>query len=484
MHALGFDTEHGAVRESGLDLVVSTQEERMLAELGVPFERVRVGRPLKDQLDDLNGEIPGGYDDWAGIQAHMHAAAARNPAICEVVDLTDRYGTPATHEGRHIIGVRISENVGMEETEPAMLIVAAHHSREIGTPVAALRAIDNLVDGYGVNTQVTQAIDQNEIWIVPLWNPDGYEHVYNVDDFWRKNRRNNGDGTIGVDLNRNYPVGWAACGGSQKTWSEIYEGPSPASEPETQTMLAFASDRRFAKVADVHSYASEVRYGYGCWDHPWDPHFGSIAADLSTLSGYQGATRSSCCLGGDIHMHTNTNGSLSFLWEIGTTFHPTYASAQAEADVLWNAFLELISSPIAVSGQVTNSISGAPVEATVEFLTLPFANGETHRSAPRHGLYHAHPPAGSYSVRFQAEGFAAQDHTVVVNSTGDAVVLDIALVPNCAADVNGDGALTPTDFTAWIDAFNNNTAGCDQNNDGMCRPTDFTAWIDNFNAGC
>jgi len=54
----------------------------------------------------------------------------------------------------------------------------------------------------------------------------------------------------------------------------------------------------------------------------------------------------------------------------------------------------------------------------------------------------------------------------------------------CVADVNGDGMLSPTDFTAWINAFNNQLPECDQNGDGSCTPTDFTAWIANFNAGC
>jgi len=54
----------------------------------------------------------------------------------------------------------------------------------------------------------------------------------------------------------------------------------------------------------------------------------------------------------------------------------------------------------------------------------------------------------------------------------------------CVADVNGDGMLSPADFTAWIAAFNSGAAGCDQNADGMCTPADFTAWIANFNAGC
>ena len=55
---------------------------------------------------------------------------------------------------------------------------------------------------------------------------------------------------------------------------------------------------------------------------------------------------------------------------------------------------------------------------------------------------------------------------------------------SCLADVNNDGSVTATDFTAWINAYNNNSPECDQNQDGSCTPTDFTAWISNFNAGC
>ncbi len=55
---------------------------------------------------------------------------------------------------------------------------------------------------------------------------------------------------------------------------------------------------------------------------------------------------------------------------------------------------------------------------------------------------------------------------------------------SCSADTNGDGALTPADFTAWIAAFNAMGPECDQNSDGSCTPADFTAWIANYNAGC
>ena len=54
----------------------------------------------------------------------------------------------------------------------------------------------------------------------------------------------------------------------------------------------------------------------------------------------------------------------------------------------------------------------------------------------------------------------------------------------CLADADGDGILSPADFTAWVAAFNAQSAACDQNSDGSCSPADFTAWVANYNAGC
>lgn len=54
----------------------------------------------------------------------------------------------------------------------------------------------------------------------------------------------------------------------------------------------------------------------------------------------------------------------------------------------------------------------------------------------------------------------------------------------CLADVNGDGDVTPADFSAWVAAFNSGAPECDQNGDELCTPADFSAWVANFNAGC
>ena len=56
--------------------------------------------------------------------------------------------------------------------------------------------------------------------------------------------------------------------------------------------------------------------------------------------------------------------------------------------------------------------------------------------------------------------------------------------PACVADTNGDGVLSPADFSAWVAAFNTMAPACDQNSDGACTPADFSAWVANYNAGC
>ncbi|MFZ2503724.1 MAG: M14 family zinc carboxypeptidase [Nocardioides sp.] len=72
-----------------------------------------------------------------------------------------------------------------------------------------------------------------DLWIVPVYNPDG---------FARHTRRN----AQGVDLNRNYPHGWVDLDGRYES------GPRPASEPETQAMMAFLAEFRPARVVSFH----------------------------------------------------------------------------------------------------------------------------------------------------------------------------------------------------------------------------------------
>ncbi|MEL7483877.1 MAG: hypothetical protein AAFN41_05930, partial [Planctomycetota bacterium] len=72
-----------------------------------------------------------------------------------------------------------------------------------------------------------------------------------------------------------------------------------------------------------------------------------------------------------------------------------------------------------------------------------------------------------------------QDLGVVFNIGGTATVIATGTIPDdpCPADTNGDGALDPADFNAWVIAFNTQAPECDQNGDGLCNPADFNSWV-------
>jgi carboxypeptidase T len=229
-------------------------------------------------VDDDDDPPPPTFPTLQGVIDQMAETSGRFPAIAQMVDLTSTYGTPHTHGGRSIYAIKISDNVAQEEDEPVFLIVAGYHGNEIGGPVVALDAMIRLTEGYGTDATISQLVDEYEIWIAPVWNVDNYPDT-------RKNRRPGG----AVDLNRNYPFLWDSdCSGSTNTSSGSYKGPSPASEPETQTMMAFSEDQRFTKVLDFHTSGRIVVYGYRCSPHQLTDYLEAEAIALAEASSYGG----------------------------------------------------------------------------------------------------------------------------------------------------------------------------------------------------
>ena len=449
----GFDVVEGSVRATKLHLVVSSQSWAELLALGFSPKVISIGRPFAEIQADRQREYmertgldmpPPGYPTLPEVVGEMADAETNYPAIAKRVALNDEYSLPLTYGGRNVFGMKISDNVDLDEDEPAILIYSLAHARELQTPLNSLDAIQKLTTGYGVDPVITSIVDENEIWVVPVANPDGYAFVFSTNNNWRKNRHPLGGGAIGVDLNRNFAFGWSsACGGSTNPNSDTYRGTAPESELETQYITALSRDKHFAKVLDFHSYGRQTLWEYGCLQHPLATYLRAQAIALSNLASWNGGHRNPSANGEHFEWQYAEFSSYSFLMETMQccSFQPAFATAEAERDLIWPATRRVLRKAIDVSGHVTDACTGKPLVVDIAYAGNPFTNGERNHSEPDFGRYHAFLPSGPETLVFSAPGYETQNIPVMISEVP--IVLDVAMQPNALAAAvteNGSGA--------------------------------------------
>jgi len=156
-----------------------------------------------------------------------------------------------TWEKRDIIAVSITKNVEENRKKPALFYTGTIHAREwIGIELS-LAFAKYILEHIDYDPQLNDILDRTTLYMVPCANPDGFEYSRNHFAFWRKNRRKNSDGSFGVDLNRNFSVGFTP---NQNTTSNVYSGPAPFSEPETAALRDFVEAHPNITIAlDYHS---------------------------------------------------------------------------------------------------------------------------------------------------------------------------------------------------------------------------------------
>jgi len=202
---------------------------------------------------------------------HSYGEVIESLTALEDSGIAKTYTIGGTHEGRDIWAVKISDNPADDEDEPGAVFLGCHHAREWISVEVPLYIAQYLIDNYDSDKNVKHLIDNCEIWIVPVVNPDGYEYSRNVDRLWRKNRRDNSNGTFGVDLNRNYGYMWGRTGSSPTTSAEDYRGPIAFSEPETQAVRDLVRTYDFHILMSYHSFWQCIYYPWGyTWDAPPD----------------------------------------------------------------------------------------------------------------------------------------------------------------------------------------------------------------------
>ncbi|MFE2168596.1 M14 family metallopeptidase [Streptomyces sp. NPDC059447] len=223
------------------------------------------------------------YHNYAEATAEINQRIAQYPSIMSKQVIGKSY------QGRDIIAIKISDNVGTDEAEPEVLFTAHQHAREHLTVEMALYLLNEFGSKYGTDTRVTNAVNNREIWIVPDLNPDGGEYDIATGSYrsWRKNRQPNaGSSSVGTDENRNWDYKWGCCGGSSSSkGSETYRGAAGESAPEVKVVADFVRSRvvggkqQIKAAIDFHTYSELVLWPFG-WTYN-DTAPGLTADDLA-----------------------------------------------------------------------------------------------------------------------------------------------------------------------------------------------------------
>lgn len=224
----------------------------------------------------------GGFYTITEMLAQLDSMRVHYPNL---ITVKQQIGTINTIEGRNLYFVKISKNPDIDETEPKVFYSALTHAREPMGMQQLIFYMWYLLENYSTNTEIQKLLDNTELFFVPMVNPDGYEYNHTTNPtgggLWRKNRLNNGGGSYGVDLNRNYGNHWGYdnVGSSATTTDDTYRGTAGFSERETQIMKWFCENHNFTLAIDYHCYSNLLIY-------PWSFIADSLTSDSVLYKAY------------------------------------------------------------------------------------------------------------------------------------------------------------------------------------------------------
>ncbi|PTM09315.1 MAG: hypothetical protein DA407_06090, partial [Bacteroidetes bacterium] len=170
--------------------------------------------------------------------------------------LVDKFsiGTTTQNDGKEILFVKISDNVGIDEQEPKLMLTSSMHGDEIAGYPMMLSLINYILTvyndvGHSDHARIKNLVENAEIWINPSANPDGTYYNDATNTSVTNARRANHNSW---DLNRNYPDNVA---GIHPDGNSIYE-------LETQYFMTLANNNHFVISANFHGGTELVNYPF------------------------------------------------------------------------------------------------------------------------------------------------------------------------------------------------------------------------------
>jgi len=412
--------------------------------LNIPYEILQKPVLTPKELNMLDFEaIKNCRNDWNYYPTYeaycsmMQEFADNYPELCRVVE----FGTSI--QNRQLLACVVSQNVHTREAEPQVFWTSSMHGDETTGYVSMLRFIDYLLSNYGTDERVTYLLDNMEIWINPLANPDG--------TYWGGNHTVNGSrrgNANNRDLNRNY-----------KDWKYGDHPDGYAWQKETLAFMDLQAAETFVLGVNIHGGAEVFNFtwdntctlpaDYAWWQlvskeyvdtaHAISPTYmnGNFCNNCNPPWCYPGV-----CNGASWYSVTGSRQDYANYYdhtrevclEISNTWTTPAANLPTYWDRNYRSFLNYSQQALyGIHGVITDNCSGEPIHAKI------FINGHDMDNSfvmtdPRVGYYARLIKGGTYSVTYSADGYISQTVSVTV-SDKQKVVQHINLFPTGVVNI-------------------------------------------------
>jgi hypothetical protein len=482
------------------DYVINKEQIIQIVESGLKFEIISKKTLFPSSITNI--AVDSFYHTYAEMENQLISRMAAYTEIAKVETIGF-----SQQEQRAIYAFKISDNVGIDEDEAVVYFDGVHHACEVMGLEICLALIDTLLLNYESDSTIANLINNTEIWLVPLVNPDGHYAVMNdISHYYRKNGRDlNNNGilyeyscndwwtcpTEGIDLNRNYDWHWEEGGQTEPT-SYYYRGAYAGSESENQAITRLLTRIKPQLSVTYHSYGEIIFY-------PWDLN-GRQAPDHYTLYAiaYGLAQRIQKESGNQNYDISPTDGltgmagnwqygrlgALSFTIETIRYYDflvPFERYNRIVRENLEGCFylLQRAQGP-QITGRIFAPDSLTPIKAEYRLLEHYSTDVDPRYSDSLYGRYRIIVQPGTYSIQIISDRYAPKTiNNIVVGSTGP-VYKDIILAPFLAGDINGSGEITAADVTYLANYLKGLGAAPlpywagDTNGDCRIRPADLT----------
>ncbi|MDR2835687.1 MAG: T9SS type A sorting domain-containing protein [Bacteroidales bacterium] len=366
------------------------------------------------------------YPTFTVYQEMMQNFATNYPDICRL----DTIGFSQVGN-RPILCIVISDNINSIEDEPHFLWSGTMHGDELTGWILEMRLADYLLSNYGTDSQVTNIVNNAEIYICPMANPDGtYRNSTGGTNISNSTRYNGNN----VDLNRNFPC---------------VQGQATTMQSEINSMIQYADLHNFTMSANTHGGATVANYPWDFVtssqthaDDNWWQFVSHIYADLAIANGptnyFKDVTNSGITEGGDWYVITGSRQDYMNYFkhcrEITLELSVTKMLGVEQLNNYWNynrqAMLNFTEQVLyGFHGIVTDQCSEMPIsDVKVEITGHDNYDSEVYSFSPL-GNYYRPIYTGTYQVTFSKAGYISQTIQVSVTNN-NATIQNVVLVPS------------------------------------------------------